>query len=156
MKASQTTVKMTGQLLTIILTQASPDTAMLFLWNEGYVTSCWVIQDTTSVTEHDVINTVPGLLVEPINPNPTFICLQDDINTDDFTQVNGGQSIWQIALNALQAACDLLWAKTTDMNVSLNSIAVVVPSDPKLFPYQFADSMSWIVFSHGLCSLILS
>jgi hypothetical protein len=109
-----------------------------------------------SATERVVIVTVPGSLVEPINPDPTFIRLRDDINTDNFAQVSGGQSTWQIALDALQAACDLLWAKTTDMNVSLNSIAVVVPSDPKVFPYQFADGMSRIVFSHGLCSLILS
>lgn len=156
MKASQNTIKITGQLLTIIPTQASPDTAMLFLWNGGYVTSRSVIQGTTSATERVVIVTVPGSLVEPINPDPTFIRLRDDINTDNFAQVSGGQSTWQIALDALQAACDLLWAKTTDMNVSLNSIAVVVPSDPKVFPYQFADGMSRIVFSHGLCSLILS
>ncbi|KAG2029221.1 hypothetical protein BDR03DRAFT_987893 [Suillus americanus] len=46
---------------------------------------------------------------------------------------------------ALQAACDLLWVKATNMNVSLNSIAVVVPSDPKVFPYQFADGTLAVV-----------
>ncbi|KAG2030716.1 hypothetical protein BDR03DRAFT_986894 [Suillus americanus] len=108
MKSSRSTIKITGQLLTIIPAQASPDTTILFLWNGGYVTSRSAIQD-------------------------------------DFSQVSGGQSTWQIAQDTLQAACDLLWAKATDMNVSLNSIAVVVPSDPKVFPYQFADGTLAVV-----------
>ncbi|KAG1792503.1 uncharacterized protein HD556DRAFT_1481791 [Suillus plorans] len=128
MKALRTTIKITGQLLTIIPTQASPETAILFLWNRGYVTSRSVIQGTMSATEHVIIITVP-----------------DDINTDDFSQVNGGQSTWQIAQDTLQAACNLLWVKATDMDVSLNSIAVVIPSDPKVFPYQFADGTLAVV-----------
>ncbi|KAG1776829.1 hypothetical protein EV702DRAFT_1227616 [Suillus placidus] len=127
------------------LSITSPDTAILFLWNGGYVTSRSVIQGTTSATERVVIVTVPGSLVEPINLDPTFIRLQDDINTDDFSQVNGGQSTWQISRDTLQAACDLIWAKAIDMNVSLNSIALVVPSNLKAFPYQFTDGTLAVV-----------
>jgi hypothetical protein len=111
MKALCTTAKITGQLLTIILTHsASPDTQYC-LWDGGYVTAHSVIPGTSSLTEHVVIMTVPGTLIEPVNPEATFICLCNDINTDAFSQVSGGQSTWQVSCDTLQAACDLLWAK---------------------------------------------
>jgi len=112
MKALHTTAKITGQLLTIIPTHsASPDILQHCLWDGGYVTTWSVIPGTSNSTECVVIVTVPGTLIEPVNPEMTFICLHDNINMDAFSQVNGGQSTWQVPRDVLQAACDLLWAK---------------------------------------------
>ncbi|KAG1811510.1 uncharacterized protein BJ212DRAFT_1483762 [Suillus subaureus] len=61
-----------------------------------------------SVMECIIIVTVPGLLVEPINPDPTIIHLQGNINTDDFSQVNGSQSTWQITPNSKSGSL-VLW-----------------------------------------------
>jgi hypothetical protein len=92
--------------------------------------------------------TVPGSLVEPVNPEATFICLRDNVNTDKFTQVNGDQSTWKISRDAMQAACELLWAKANELKVNLKSIAAVASSDPNMFPYQLADGIFCVCGSH--------
>ncbi|KAG2147917.1 uncharacterized protein EDB93DRAFT_1250419 [Suillus bovinus] len=91
--------------------------------------------------------------MEPMNPEPTFIRLRGDVNSDAFSQVNSGQSTWQIPRDAMQAACDLIWAKTTQMKLSLRSIASVTPLDVKSFPYQFSDG-TVAVFSAEANSLL--
>ncbi|KAG2746852.1 hypothetical protein P692DRAFT_201867506 [Suillus brevipes Sb2] len=139
MKALRSTAKITGQLLTVIPTDASPDASQYFLWDGGYVTARSIIQGTPDSTERIVIVSVPGALVEPVNPEATFIRFQDNINSDAFTQVNGGQNTWKVPRDALQAACDLLWAKAVEIKVSLKSIASVLPSNIKCFPYQLSD-----------------
>lgn len=144
MKATRTTTKITGQLLTIIPTNPSldsPSKPSQFLWTGGYVKSRSVIQGTSDATERVVIISVPGSLIEPINPEPTFIRLRDDINSNDFTEIKGGQSTWQVPQDALQAACDLLWEKSLETKVNLKSLASVTPSDIKSFPYRLPDGM---------------
>jgi hypothetical protein len=96
------------------------------------------IPGTTESTERIIVS-VPGFLVEPINPEPTFIRLREDINSDDFLEVQGGQSTWQVSHGSLQAACELLWMKAVEAKVPLKSIATVTPSDTKAFPYQLFD-----------------
>lgn len=139
MKSLRSTAKITGQLLSIIPTDTSSDAAQMFLWDGGYITARSVIQGTSDSTARVIVVTVPGALVEPVNPEPTFLRLREGINSDAFSQVNGGQSTWQIPQDALQAACDLIWAKAVEMKLSLKSIASVMPLDAKSFPYQFSD-----------------
>ncbi|KAG1837377.1 hypothetical protein DFJ58DRAFT_734422 [Suillus subalutaceus] len=145
MKAPRTTAKITGQLLSIVSTRPSPDVLQVFLWDGGYVTAHSLIQGSAQSTDRVVVVTVPGSLVEPVNPDPTFIRLRNDINVDEFLQVNGGQSTWQISRDALQVACDLLWAKAVEMNVPLKSIAVVTPSDETRFPYRRSDGTPAVI-----------
>jgi len=75
MKASHTTAKISGQLLTIVPTHPStdPQVPTLFLWDGGYVKTQSPILGTSGSTECVIIVNVPGFLVEPINPEPTFI-----------------------------------------------------------------------------------
>jgi hypothetical protein len=144
MKAACKTVKITGQLLTIIPTHLpsdSPLTLTQFLWTGGYVKSRSVIPGTSDSTDCVVILTIPSLLVEPINSEPTFIQLREDINSDDFAEIKGGQSTWQIAQDALQAACDLLWEKSLETKVNLKSLTSVTPSDVNTFPYRLLNGM---------------
>jgi hypothetical protein len=54
-----------------------------------------------------IIVTVPGSLIEHINPEATFICLYDNINSNKFTQIHSSQSAWQDSWDAVQAACDM-------------------------------------------------
>ncbi|KAG1763977.1 hypothetical protein EV702DRAFT_1205252 [Suillus placidus] len=141
MQACQMTAKITGQLLTIILSCPPPNSPQQLLWNGGYVKAHSVVQGTSGSisTDHVIIITVSGSLVEPINPEPTFLRLRDDINTDDFMEINGGQSTWQVSQSTLQAACELLWSKVVEIKVTLKGIASVTPSDIKTFPYQLSD-----------------
>lgn len=81
MKALCTTAKISGQLLTVIANHPPPDAPLVFLWDGGYVTSRSVIQGSSQSTERVVVVTVPGSLVEPINPKPTFIRLHNDVWT---------------------------------------------------------------------------
>jgi hypothetical protein len=151
MKAPRSTVKITGQLLTVVPTHSVPDVPQSFLWDGGYVTARSIIQGTDESTARIVVVTVPGALVEPVNPEPTFIRLRDDVNSNEFCQVNSGQSTWQISREALQVACDLLWAKAGEIKATLKTIAAVTPSDAKSFPYQLSDGKFWM-----RCLLILS
>jgi hypothetical protein len=148
MQASQTTTKITGQLLTLVPSRPPPNSPQQFLWNGGYVKARSVLQGTSGsvATDHVIILTVPGSLVEPINPEPTFLHLRDDIHTDDFVEINGGQSTWQVLQCTLQAACELLWAKAVEIKVPLKGIASVTPLDVKTFPYQRPDG-TFCVFS---------
>jgi hypothetical protein len=139
MKAARTTSKITGQLLSLVPTHPSPDVSQSFLWDGGYITARSVIQGTSESTERVIVVTVPGSLVEPINPIATFLRLRDDVNSDEFTQVNGGQSTWQVPQDVMQAACDILWAKAVELKIAVTSIAAVTPSDPKIFPYRLPD-----------------
>ncbi|KAG1817912.1 hypothetical protein EV424DRAFT_1347798 [Suillus variegatus] len=126
-----------------------------FLWDGGYVTARSIIQGTNESTARIVVVTIPGALVEPVNPEPTFIRLRDNVNSDKFCQVNGGQSTWQISREALQAAYDLLWAKAVEIKVTLKTIAAVTPSDVKRFPYQLSDGTPAILSveaSNQLCA----
>ncbi|KAG0699780.1 hypothetical protein DFH29DRAFT_1001713 [Suillus ampliporus] len=145
MKASRTTVKVTGQLLTLVPMRPSPESPSLFLWNGGYVKARSIIQGMTELMERAVVVSVPGFLVEPVNPKPTLIRLQDDIDSDQFVEIKGGQSTWQVNRDALQAACDLLRAKAVECKVSLKSIANVTPSDPTMFPYRSYDGTPAII-----------
>ncbi|KAG2355805.1 hypothetical protein BDR07DRAFT_1492726 [Suillus spraguei] len=77
------------------------------------------------------------------------------MNSDEFCQVNGGQSTWQISCEALQAACDLLWAKAVEIKVTEKTITAVTPSDVKEFPYQLSDDTPAILSveaSNQLCA----
>lgn len=150
MKAVRTTCKITGQLLSLIPTHPSPDVSQLFLWDGGYVKARSVIQGTSESTEHVIIVTVPGSLVEPINAEATFIRLRDNINSDEFTQVNGGQSTWQVSRDVMQAACDMLWAKAVELKIAVKSIATVTSSDPRTFPYHLPDGKLCIfIYTHS-------
>ncbi|KAG1753401.1 hypothetical protein EDB19DRAFT_1824124 [Suillus lakei] len=135
MKASRSTAKITGQLLTVVPTLPAPDVPQSFLWDGGYVTACSIIQGTNESTARIVVVTVPGALVEP---------------------VNGGQSTWQISREAMQAACDLLWAKAGKIKVTLKTIAAVTPSDAKSFPYQLSDSTLAILSVEASSQLCVS
>ncbi|KAG1762790.1 hypothetical protein EDD22DRAFT_952849 [Suillus occidentalis] len=159
MKAARTTAKITGQLLTIVAANHSSDSSLSslqFLWNGGYVKSHSLIQGTSDSTERAVVVSVPGSLVEPINPEPTFIRLRDDINTDDFVEIKGGQSTWQVSQGALEAACGLLWEKSLETSVPPKSLVSVTPSDIKTFPYQLADGTPAIPCVEGTNLLIAS
>ncbi|KIK32419.1 hypothetical protein CY34DRAFT_101536 [Suillus luteus UH-Slu-Lm8-n1] len=146
MKASRTTAKISGQLLTVIPTRPSTNqqVPISFLWDGGYVKAQSPIPGTSESTERIVIVSVPGFLVEPINPEPTLIRLNHDIDSDDFSEINGGQTTWQVPHDALIAACDLLWAKALEAKLPLKSIACVNPSDAKSFPYQLSDGTFFI------------
>ncbi|KAG1842416.1 hypothetical protein F4604DRAFT_1938847 [Suillus subluteus] len=139
MKALRSTAKITGQLLTLIPTDASPDASQYFLWDGGYVTARSIIQGSPDSMERIVIVSVPGALIEPVNPEATFIRFQDNVNSDAFTQVSGGQNTWKVPRDAMQAACDLLWAKAVELKLTLKSIASVTPSNVKSFPYQLSN-----------------
>ncbi|KAG2105516.1 uncharacterized protein F5147DRAFT_775291 [Suillus discolor] len=145
MKASQSTIKVTGQLLTIIPTCPSPESPTSFLWNGGYMKAHSIIPGTEESTEHVVVVSVPGSLVEPVNPKPMFIQFRDDINPDQFQEIKGGQSTWQVHQDALQAACDILWAKAVETKVPLKSIVQVSPSDTDMFPYRSNDGTLAII-----------
>ncbi|KAG2126449.1 hypothetical protein BD769DRAFT_1668461 [Suillus cothurnatus] len=153
MRALRTTAKVTGQLLTVIANQPSPDAHPVFLWDGGYVTSHSVIQGSSQSTEQVIVVTVLGSLVEPINPDPMFIRLHNDVNADAFSQVNGSQSTWEISWDVLQEACNLLWAKAVDLKVPLKSIATVTPPKENIFPYQHSDSTPAVV-SLKACNLL--
>ncbi|KIK44260.1 hypothetical protein CY34DRAFT_23175 [Suillus luteus UH-Slu-Lm8-n1] len=131
-----------GRTVSLGILHSSP-TSLHFLWNGGYVKSHSTIQGTSDSTERVVVVSVPGSLVEPINPEPTFIRLRDDINSDDFVEIKGGQSTWQVSQGALEAACGLLWEKSLETSVPPKSMVSVTPSDTKTFPYQLADGMSF-------------
>jgi hypothetical protein len=150
MTSLRSTAKITGQLLSLIPTDTSLDAAQMFLWDGGYVTAWLVIQGTSDSMARVIVVTVLGPLVEPVNPEPTFFCLCEDINSDVFSQVNGGQSTWQIPQDAMQAACNLIWAKTTQMKLSLRSIVSVTPLDMKSFPYKFSDGKSYLLWCCAL------
>ncbi|KAG1802183.1 uncharacterized protein HD556DRAFT_1304350 [Suillus plorans] len=122
MKALPSTAKITGQLLTLIPTNALPDASHYFLWDGGH-------------------------------PETMFIHFQDNVNSDAFTQVNGGQNTWKVPRDAMQAAYDLLWAKAVKMKVTLKSIASVTFSNIKSLPYQLFDG-SVAVFSVEANSLL--
>jgi hypothetical protein len=162
MKAARTSVKVVGQLLTIIPTNPSESVDSLptlphFLWNGGYVKSRSVIQGTSDSTERIVLISASGALVEPINPEPVFIQGEEDINTDEFVEVKGGQTTWKIAQDALQAGCELLWAKFVDTKVPLKSLVSVTPIDVKTFPYKLPDGMSHFYcysFRYNLCIIL--
>ncbi|KAG1894262.1 uncharacterized protein F5891DRAFT_1195399 [Suillus fuscotomentosus] len=145
MKASQSTIKVTGQLLTIIPARPSPESPTSFLWNGGYVKACSIIPGTEESTEHVMVISVPGSLIEPVNPEPTFIWFWNDINSDQFQEIKGGQSTWQVRQDALQAACDILWAKAVKTKVPLKFIAQVSPSDADMFPYRSNDGTLAII-----------
>ncbi|KAG2051216.1 hypothetical protein BDR06DRAFT_973933 [Suillus hirtellus] len=74
-------------------------------------------------TECVVIISIPGFLVEPINPEPTFIRLWDDVNSDNCLEIKGGQSTWQVLHAALLAICELLWTKVVKAKIHLKFIA---------------------------------
>ncbi|KAG2120169.1 hypothetical protein BD769DRAFT_1671813 [Suillus cothurnatus] len=147
MKASCTTAKISRQLLTVVPTCPStdPQVPTLFLWDGGYVKTQSPIPGTSGSTECVVIVNVPRFLVEPINPEPTFIRLSHDINSDYFSEINRGQTTWQVPHNALVAACELLWAKALEAKLPLKSIACMNPSDANSFPYQLSDGTSAVV-----------
>ncbi|KAG1718200.1 hypothetical protein EDD22DRAFT_855598 [Suillus occidentalis] len=153
LKACHTTAKVTGQLLALMLTVPSPSSPLLFLWNGGYIKSRSAIPGTTESTERVVIVSVPSFLVEPINPEPTYIRLHEDVNSDDFLEIQGGQSMWQVSHGSLQAACEILWMKAVEAKLPLKSIACITPSDAKAFPYQLFDGTPAVV-SVEACNLL--
>jgi hypothetical protein len=93
-----------------------------------------IIPGTEESTEHVVVISMPGSLVKPVNPETTFIWFRDGINPDQFQEIKGGQSTWQVRQDALQAACNILWAKAVETKVPLKSIVQVSPSDADMFP----------------------
>ncbi|KAG1821953.1 uncharacterized protein BJ212DRAFT_1477792 [Suillus subaureus] len=124
-----------------------------FLWNGGYIKARSAIPGTTGSTERIVIVSVPSFLVEPINAEPTSIRLREDINNDDFSEIQGGQSTWQVSHGTLQAACELLWMKAVEAKAPLKSIACITPSDAKAFPYQLFDGTPAVI-SVEACNLL--
>ncbi|KAG2341514.1 hypothetical protein BDR05DRAFT_949601 [Suillus weaverae] len=66
-------------------------------WNGGCVKARSIIQGTEKSTDHVVVVSVPGSLVESVNPEPTFIWFWDDINPNHFLEIKGWQSTWPLA-----------------------------------------------------------
>ncbi|KAG1841139.1 hypothetical protein DFJ58DRAFT_732592 [Suillus subalutaceus] len=126
MKASRTTAKVTGQLLTLVPTLHP---ALKILCRSSGM------EDTSKLgplsQEQQSLRNV----------------------SDNFSEIQGGQSTWQVSYGTLQAACELLWMKAVEAKVPLKSIACITPSDAKEFPYQLSDGTPAVV-SVEACNLL--
>ncbi|KAG2159479.1 uncharacterized protein EDB93DRAFT_1099835 [Suillus bovinus] len=87
------------------------------------------IMKASQSTEHIVVISVPGSLVEPVNLEPMFIRFWDDINPNQFQEIKGRQSTWQ----------------AVETKVPLKSIVQVSPSDIDMFPYRSNDGTLAII-----------
>jgi hypothetical protein len=140
-------VKLTGQILTLIPT-FQPAEQRSWLWTGEYIKMKSDIQGINQSTDKIVEITVPGILVELVNPEMTCVRMRSDINSDKFFASNNLRNTWIIEEAALSLACNTLWRKACKNNITLKSIIhLATPSDPSTFPYSLADGVSYIIFS---------
>ncbi|KAG1863130.1 hypothetical protein F4604DRAFT_2030060 [Suillus subluteus] len=138
-------VKLTGQILTLIPTH-QPAEQRSWLWTGDYVKTRSEIQGIKQTTEKVVEITVPGLLVELVNPETTCVRMRDDINSDKFFALNNLGNTWIIEELALSLACDTLWRNACEHSISIKNILhIPTPSDPSMFPYALPDGSAGIV-----------
>ncbi|KAG1749180.1 hypothetical protein EDD22DRAFT_958083 [Suillus occidentalis] len=142
-------VQLTGQILTLI-PMHQPLEQCSWLWTRDYVKTCSKIQGIKQTTDKVIEITVPGRLVELINPEMTCIHMCTDINSDKFVALNNLRNMWIIEESALSLACDTLWHTVCKHSITIkNILSVPTPSDPSMFPYALADGSTGIVCIEG-------
>ncbi|KAG0692593.1 hypothetical protein DFH29DRAFT_882269 [Suillus ampliporus] len=138
-------VKLTGQILALVPTR-KPAVEHSWLWTGDYVKTNSEIQGINQMMEKIIEITVPGVLVELVNPDTTCVRLHDDINSDDFIALNNIGNTWVVEESALTLACDVLWTKACEHSISVKSILhVPTLSNPSVFPYALPDGSAGIV-----------
>ncbi|KAG2347092.1 hypothetical protein BDR05DRAFT_945481 [Suillus weaverae] len=138
-------VKLTSQILTLIPT-FQPAEQHSWLWTGEYIKTKSNIQGINQSMDKIVEITVPRILVELANPETTCIHMHSDINADKFFALNNLGNTWIIKEAALSLACNTLWCKACENNITLKSIIhLATPSDPSTFLYSLADGSTGIV-----------
>ncbi|KAG2123526.1 hypothetical protein BD769DRAFT_1389149 [Suillus cothurnatus] len=106
-------VKLIGQISTLVLTHQPLAEQHSRLWSGKYVKTSSKIMGILKTTEKIVEITVPGLLVQLVNPDTTCFCFCDDVDSDDFCTLNNIGNTWVVGESALTLACDTLWSKAS-------------------------------------------
>ncbi|KAG1821706.1 uncharacterized protein BJ212DRAFT_1477557 [Suillus subaureus] len=150
-------VKLVGQILTLVPTcQPLPEQHSWF-WSGNYVKTSSEIMGISKTTEKIVEITVPGLLVQLINPDTTCVCFHDDVNSDDFCALNNIGNTWAVGESALTLTCDTLWSKACEHDIALKAILQVPsPCAPSDFSYLLPNGSLAIICSKAMERLAAS
>jgi hypothetical protein len=152
-------VKLIGQISTLVLTHQPLAEQHSRLWSGNYVKTSSKIMGILKTTEKIIEITVPGLLMQLVNPDTTCVCFCDDVDSDGFCTLNNIGNTWVVRESALTLACDTLWSKACKHDIALKAILQVpCPCTPSDFPYLLPDGLFMIllVLSHTPGLLLLS
>lgn len=138
-------VKLAGQILTLVPTRQPLAEQRQWLWSGNYVKTSSDIMGISKTTEKIIEVTVPGLLVQLVNPDTTCVCFCDDVDSDDFCALNNIGNTWAIGESALALTCDTLWSKACEHDIALKVILQVPsPCTPSDFPYLLPNGLFMI------------
>ncbi|KIK97226.1 hypothetical protein PAXRUDRAFT_766452 [Paxillus rubicundulus Ve08.2h10] len=130
-------VKLSGDVQTLLPSSHSSSTSNpLWVWNGGYIKTSSPMPGTNITTSRVMSITVPGYLVELVNPS--VVKASDHLLPCECTEVNSNDSTWALSDDATQTAISLLWDRINNHKVTLTMIATVRVAQAS-FPYHAKD-----------------
>jgi hypothetical protein len=138
-------MKLASQILTLVPTRQPLAEQRQWLWSGNYVKTSSNIMGISKTTEKIIEVTVPGLLMQLVNPDTTCVRFCDNVDSDDFCALNNIGNTWAVGESALTLACDTLWSKACEHDIALKAILQVPsPCTPSDFPYLLPDGLFMI------------
>ncbi|KAJ7154444.1 hypothetical protein C8R43DRAFT_885149 [Mycena crocata] len=138
-------IKLTGQILRLKAVPSRPedfpaesgdgidDPALTWLWTGLYLMGKSIMKGTKIATDAPHLISVPGHLVEPINP--TAISAHDRLSVEEVHQINSTGTTWAMNDVLLHTLIAQLWKRVEDSQMGLRE----VPSLKEIFsgfPYS--------------------
>ncbi|KAJ7058989.1 hypothetical protein C8F01DRAFT_1255404 [Mycena amicta] len=113
----------------------TPTSLFSWIWTGAYLVVDSAMAGTTQSTDKVVTVSVPGVLVEPIDPR--MVDAVPCLGEDRAFKINSEGRTWEIDDGVMGAGCELLWEAVVEQKIAPKDIVAVKTSGG--FPYSFSD-----------------
>ncbi|KAI6030843.1 hypothetical protein F5J12DRAFT_888663 [Pisolithus orientalis] len=126
-------VKITGKILTLLVSPLTPDDDCFWIWNGAYLKASSPLPRSNISTQKVVEVTTLGALIHLINPS--IVTAANYLPSEHLAEVNSCGITWAISNDTLEVAVNVLWKWIVDSKLAVLNITLMQSSNSS-FPYS--------------------
>ena len=137
LQAGGSKVKVSSSVL--VLVPSHTETNLTWVWNGGYFKMVSSVPGLNTVNQKVVEVSVLGSLIELVNPK--VVDASGHLSAEMMMEINMRSLTWSLENEVLEAAIDLIWKRSLEMNMPVSSLTSlrINTTMSTHFPYCFKD-----------------
>ncbi|KAI5994112.1 hypothetical protein F5J12DRAFT_726460, partial [Pisolithus orientalis] len=116
-------VKITGEILTLLVSPLTPDDDCFWIWNGVYLKASSPLPGSNVSTQKVVEMTTLGALIHLVNPS--IVTAANYLPSEHLAEVNSHGITWAISNNTLEVAVNVLWKWIVDSKLAVSNITLM-------------------------------